>query len=387
MESKVMTAWRRVIELSIGDADLARLSSIARSRTEPASRVERARMLLAYREDPSFFAVSQALGVHHQTVQRCIERALAYGPMAALDDRPRPGKEPTITAEAKAWLVSLACRKAKELGYPHELWTTRLLARHAREHGPVEGHACFGKLAQGTVCKILDEQEVKPHKVRYYLERRDPEFAEKMAEVLCVYREVKILKEAAATSKKKPSDAVAIISYDEKPGIQAIANTAPDLPPKPGVHTTFARDHEYKRHGTVSLLAGIDLLTGQVHALVMDRHRSREFVEFLKLLDAAYPPHTAIKLILDNHSAHISKETKAWLADQPAGRFELTFTPKHGSWLNLIEVFFSKLARSVLRHIRVASKQELKDRIMAAMADINQHPVVHSWSYKLDKAA
>jgi transposase len=383
-----MTAWRQVIELSLERDDLAKLVSIARSRTESASRVERARMLLAYREDPSFFAVGLSLGVHHQTVQRCIERALAYGPMAALEDRPRPGKEPTITTEAKAWLVSLACRKAKDLGYPHELWTTRLLARHARERGPAEGHACLGKLVQGTVCKILNEQEVKPHKVRYYLERRDPEFKEKMAEVLCVYREVKLLKETAATSKKKKlSDAVAIVSYDEKPGIQAIATTAPDLPPKPGAHATFARDHEYKRHGTVSLLAGIDLLTGKVHALVKDRHRSREFIEFLKLLDRAYPTHTAIKVILDNHSAHISKETKVWLADQPAGRFEFTFTPKHGSWLNLVEGFFSKLARSVLRHIRVASKQELKDRIMAAMDEFNQHPVVHTWSYKLDQAA
>jgi transposase len=181
-----------------------------------------------------------------------------------------------------------------------------------------------------------------------------------MAEVLCVYRQVKILKETAAASKKKSSNAVAIISYDEKPGIQAVATTAPDLPPEPGVHAAFARDHEYKRLGTVSLLAGIDLVTGQVHALVKDRHRSREFVEFLQLLDAAYPTRTAIKLILDNHSAHISKETKAWLAQQPAGRFEFTFTPKHGSWLNLVEGFFSKLARSVLRHIRVASKQELK---------------------------
>jgi transposase len=383
-----MTAWRQVIELSLERDDLAKLVSIARWRTESASRVERARMLLAYREDPSFFAVGLSLGVHHQTVQRCIERALAYGPMAALEDRPRPGKEPTITTEAKAWLVSLACRKAKDLGYPHELWTTRLLARHAREHGPAEGHACLGKLVQGTVCKILNEQEVKPHKVRYYLERRDPEFKEKMAEVLCVYREVKLLKETAATSKKKkPNDAVAIVSYDEKPGIQAIATTAPDLPPEPGAHATFARDHEYKRQGTVSLLAGIDLITGKVHALVKDRHRSREFIEFLKLLDGAYPTHTAIKVILDNHSAHISKETKVWLADQPPGRFEFTFTPKHGSWLNLVEGFFSKLARSVLRHIRVASKQELKDRIMAAMDEFNQHPVVHTWSYKLDQAA
>jgi transposase len=161
--------------------------------------------------------------------------------------------------------------------------------------------------------------------------------------VLCVYREIQGLKKAAAKAKK-PSKPVAIVSYDEKPGIQAIATTAPDLPPKPGVHVTFARDHEYKRHGTLSLLAGIDLLTGKVHALVRDRHRSREFIEFLKLLDAAYPPQTAIKLILDNHSAHIARETKTWLAAQPARRFEFTFTPKHGSSLNLVDGFFSKFA-------------------------------------------
>ncbi len=263
------------------------------------------------------------------------------------------------------------------------MWTTRLLARHAREHGPAAGHASLANLAQGTLCKILNQHEVKPHKVRYYLERRDADFEAKMAEVLCVYREVAILKEAAASDNGK---AVAIVSYDEKPGVQAIGTTAPDLPPKPGEHACFGRDHEYVRRGTVSILAGIDLLTGKVHALVKDRHRSREFIEFLELLDKAYPTDTAIKVILDNHSAHISKETKAWLAQQPAGRFEFTFTPKHGSWLNLIEDFFSKLARSALRHIRVASKKELKDRIMAAIDDINLNPVIHSWTYKLDAA-
>ncbi len=381
-----MTAKRRVLALAISDEDVVRLSAIARSRTESASRVERARMLLAYRDDPSFFAVGRGLGVHHQTVQRCIERAIADGAMAALADRPRPGREPTITSEAKAWLVSLACCKAKALGYPHELWTTALLARHAREHGPAAGHDCLARLAQGTVCKILDRQAVKPHKLRYYLERRDPEFEAKMAEVLCVYREVAILKETAAAALE-PSKPVAVVSYDEKPGIQAIATTAPDLPPQPGRYSSFARDHEYRRLGTLSLLAGIDLLTGRVHALVKDRHRSREFVEFLKLLDATYPVDTAIRLILDNHSAHISKETKAWIAAQPAGRFTFTFTPKHGSWLNLIEGFFSKLARSVLRHIRVASKHELKDRILAGIDDINRHPVAHTWSYLLNTAA
>jgi len=154
-----MAAPRRVIELKMSGADLAQLKAIARSRTEPAARVERARALLAYRNDPSFFAVGRALGLHHQTVQRCIERAVAYGVVAALDDSPRPGREPVITVEARAWLVDLACRKAKDLGYPHEVWTTRLLAQHAREHGPAAGHACLSELAQGTVCKILDAED------------------------------------------------------------------------------------------------------------------------------------------------------------------------------------------------------------------------------------
>ena len=147
------------------------------------------------------------------------------------------------------------------------------------------------------------------------------------------------------------------------------------------------RDHEYKRHGTLTLMAGIDLLTGRVHALVKDRHRSREFIEFLRLLDAAYPADTAIEVILDNHSAHVSRETTSWLAAQPIGRFAFTFTPTHGSWLNIIEGFFSKLARSVLRHIRVNSKDELKQRLMAFINDVNRDPVVHTWRYKIDDAA
>jgi transposase len=377
-----MAAPRRVIDISIGDEDLARLETIARSRTEPASWVERARIILAYHADPSAYAVGAAVGVTHQTVQRCLDRAVRFGVMAALDDAPRPGKAPQITAEAQAWLISLACRKAKDLGYPHELWTMHLLARHVREHAIAAGHPCMANLARGTVCKILNRQEVKPHKVRYYLERRDEAFEEKMAELLCVYREVAVLRET-----KADTSSVAIISCDEKPGIQAIGNTAPDLPPVPGIHPTFTRDHEYKRHGTLSLLAGIDLLTGTVHARVEERHRSREFIGFLKLLDTAYPADTAIKLILDNHSAHISKETNAWLATRPEGRFTLVFTPKHGSWLNLVEGFFSKMTRSMLRHIRVASKAELKQRILAYLDNVNREPVIHTWTYKIDEAA
>jgi transposase len=122
----------------------------------------------------------------------------------------------------------------------------------------------------------------------------------------------------------------------------------------------------------VTLMAGIDLLTGQVRALIRDRHRSREFIAFLNTLDAAYPAATAIKVILDNHSAHVSRETKAWLAARPEGCFQFVFTPKHGSWLNLVEGFFAKAARSVLRHIRVNSKHELKQRITEFINDLNR---------------
>ena len=329
-----MVAPRRVIALPTDAEPRQRLLEISRSRTAPTGRVERARIILAYLDDPSAYAVARAIGVTQQTVTRCLERAAELGVIEALDDRPRAGRDPIITAEAKTWLVALACRKAKELGYPHELWTTRLLAAHARQHGPSAGHPSLAKLAQGTVCKILAEHEVKPHKVRYYLEKRDPEFEPKMAEILCVYRQVAMLRGQAEGDQSQGEDSsgsLAIISYDEKPGIQAIATTAPDRPPLPGKSPTVMRDHEYKRHGTLTLMAGIDLFTGHVHALVKERHRSREFIEFLKLLDAAYPADTAIEVILDNHSAHVSRETTTWLAAQPIGRFTFTFTPTHGS--------------------------------------------------------
>src|SRR3954466_1488061 len=149
-----MANWRQAVELAMTDEEIENLASIARSRSEAARRVERAQILLAYRQKPSFFAVGQRLGLHHQTVKRSVERALAYGPLVALDDRPRPGKEPTITPEAKAWLVSLACDKAKDHGYPHELWTTRLLARHARENARAAGHESLANLVQARCARF-----------------------------------------------------------------------------------------------------------------------------------------------------------------------------------------------------------------------------------------
>ena len=227
------------------------------------------------------------------------------------------------------------------MGYAQELWTTRLLAQHIRKQAMAAGHPSLRKLGLGTVSKILSANQVRPHRIQYYLERRDPEFDVGMVQVLHVYWEVEAWRENGAP----PPDLAAVLSYDEKHEIQAIQNTAPELGTIPGKHAAIGRDQEYVRHGTVSLLAGIDLLPGEVLGLVRKQNRSAEFIEFLKLADAHYPAGTRIRIVLDSHSAHISRPTHSFLARLP-NRFEFIFTPKHGSRLNLIESFFGKMAKT-----------------------------------------
>ena len=276
------------------------------------------------------------------------------------------------------WVVHLACTKPKDLGYAAELWTRKALAAHVRQQAEAAGYPSLARAAKCTVQRILDEQQLQPHKVKYYLERRDPEFESKMKEVLLVYQEVRVQNQAGAVATLGVAPTVITVSIDEKPGVQAIENTAPDLPPVPEKYPAVGRDHEYKRHGTLSILASLDLHDGHVVARVEERHRSREFVALLKDLDAYYPSEVTIRIILDNHSAHISKETRAYLATRP-NRFQYVHTPKHGSWLNLVETLFGKMAHTFLRQIRVQSKAELKERILLGIAEINAAPVVHRW--------
>ena len=160
-----------------------------------------------------------------------------------------------------------------------------------------------------------------------------------------------------------------MLSYDEKPGIQATATTSDDLMPDEK-HSTTNRDYEYKRLGTLSLLAAIDLQSGEAIPLVRDKHSSTEYIEFLKLLDDKYPKGDKIRIVLDNLKV--------------PGRFEFVFTPKHGSWLNMVEGFFSKMTRQMLRGICVKSKEELTNRIYRYFAEINEEPIVFHWKYNLD---
>ena len=369
----------RRAQLKLSNKETEVLTSLSQSRSEPAGRVQRAAILLRYHAGDTVSEIARSLGTNRPRVERCVSKALDLGVTQALADLPGRGRRKAVTAEGRAWVVALACQKPKDLGYAQELWTTRLLSKHIQKHCEAAGHPSLTKLGRGTVSKILSANHVHPHKIQYYLERRDPEFDAKMVQVLHVYKEVEIWRNKGESSP----DLVAVLSYDEKPGIQAIENTAPDLPPVPGKHSAVGRDHEYVRHGTLSLLAGIDLLSGEVLALVRKRHRSVEFIEFLKLADAHYPAGARIRVVLDNHSAHISKETRAFLATLP-NRFEFTFTPKHGSWLNLVESFFGKMAKTLLRGIRVASADELKERIELYLKEINETPVVFRWKYKIE---
>jgi len=217
--------------------------------------------------------------------------------------------------------------------------------------------------------------ELKPHRIRYYLERRDPDFDGKMQEVLMACQEVSL---QAETSGASGEPAVYSVSVDEKPGIQALGACAPDLPPVPGRHRQPARDCEYRRHGSLSILAALDLHSGEIIASVGKRHRSREFTGLLKRLDAHCPEGATIRIVLDSHSSHVSRETRECLATRP-GRFQYVHTPVHASWLNLVEVAFSKMARTFLRHIRVGSLEELRQRILQGIEEMNAEPVPFRW--------
>jgi transposase len=371
-----MARTSRRPRLLLTDEEKNRLDQLRQSKTAAFRDVQRAQILWRYHSGETVSQIARALKMTRKSVLKWIDKALQIGASVGMKDTPHKPREAVITDDAKAWVVHLACSKPKDLGYAAELWTRSALARHVRKHAIQAGYPALGKAAKATVQRILDAQTLRPHKVTYYLERRDPNFLAKMKDVLLVYQEVALQNEAALNGAPHPL--VITVSVDEKPGVQAIGNTAPDLPPVPRKHPTVARDHEYIRYGTVSILAALDLHDGHVTARVEERHRSAEFVALLQDLDAYYPPDSTIRMVLDNHSAHISKETRAYLATRP-NRFKYVLTPTHGSWLNIVETLFGKMTRTFLRGIRVRSKQDLKERILLGIAEINEMPVVHRW--------
>ena len=364
-------------KLEISDSDKTHLESLLRSRTMQAQIVQRARMLLLKSEGLSLDDIADKVGVNRKSVILCIEKYTDGGVENALTDAPGRGRNADITDDERSWIINIACQRPYELGYSAELWTQSRLTTYINGNAEAAGYTRLSTISKSSVQRILEEASIKPHKISYYCENRDPEFDEKMHNILVVYKQIEMQFDEHGNLLPFEGTKVNTISYDEKPGIQAIANTSPDRMPI-STNGYRQRDYEYKRLGTLSLLAGIDLLSGEAIPLVRESHKSSDFIEFLKILDSKYPENEKIRLILDNHSSHISKETRKFLDTKP-NRFEFVFTPKHGSWLNMIEGFFSKMTRQMLRGIRVLSKEELSERIYQYFSEVNEVPVVFRW--------
>ena len=376
---------RKASTIILSSEDRAYLETQTKARTIQAQTVERARILLLKADGFSIDAIADKTDLNRKSVMLCVNKYVEGGVENALFDAPGRGRNAEITDDEKAWIINIACQKPVDLGYSAEVWTRALLTKHINEFAEAAGHIRLATISQSKVRTILEEADIKPNKIKYYCENRDPDFDQKMHNVLLVYKQLSLQfdEDGKLLPFDEDSEVVHVLSYDEKPGIQAIATTSEDLHPDEK-HSTFSRDYEYKRLGTVSLLAGIDLQTGEAIPLVSDTHNSSDYIRFLKLLDSKYPKGDKIRLILDNLKVHTSDETRKYLATVP-GRFEFVFTPKHGSWLNLIEGFFSKLTRQSLRGIRVKTKEELIARIYKYFEEVNESPVVYHWKYKLDE--
>lgn len=371
-----------VINLSADDREY--LEAQTRARTIQAQTVNRARILLLKADGCSIDDIADKVGINRKSVMLCLNKYAEGGVENALFDAPGRGRNAQITDDEKAWIINIACQKPRDFGYAAETWTYAKLTTHINRNAEKAGFIRLSTIHKSTVHTILDDAEIKPFRIRYYCENRDPDFDDKMHNVLLVYKQLSMQfdEDGNFIPWGDDKETVHVLSYDEKPGIQAIATTSEDLLPD-GKHSTINRDYEYRRLGTLSLLAGIDLQTGEAIPLLSETHNSKDYIEFLKILDSKYPKGDKIRLVLGNLKVQTSEETRKYLATVP-GRFEFVFTPRHGSWLNMVEGFFSKMTKQMLRGIRVKSKAELAERIYQYFNEINEEPIVFHWKYRLD---
>lgn len=371
--------------ISLTVEDKVMLNCILQQSTIEARKYIRAKILLLKDGSNSNEYIAEKLDITVPTVRLCIEKYVAGGIENALNDCKGRGRKNEISDADITWVINKACQKPKDFGYSAEFWYPSGFHRFIRSISVAEGHPRLENVSEYALRQMLNNAKIRPFKVTYYCEKRDLNFDTKMHDVLVVYKQVNL--QFDADGKLKPFEGTPIhtLSYDEKPGIQAIGSSTEDRPPVSNgdKSSSFMRDYEYIRHGTLSLLAAIDLLTGEAIPLVNPTHKSSDFISFLKLLDNKYPDGDKIRLILDNHSAHTSKETQEYLNAVP-GRFEFVFTPTHGSWLNMVEGFFSKLTKQMLNGIRTSNVTELEERIYQYFEEINEVPVPYHWSYNLD---
>lgn len=329
------------------------LEARVRATTTPQRDALRAKIILLAADGVSSRRISKEVGMHESHVAMWRQRFLAEG-VDGLKDAPRPGRPPVYDAEDRLKIVALATAQ-RDPDEPEATWTYEALAEALREEVGI---------SRSQLWRFLDALDIKPHKVRGWLNRReDPEFWDRVRDVCGLYL-------------SKPEAAV-VFSVDEKTSIQAKQRLAPTSAAKPG--EAPRQEFEYRRHGTASLLAALEVHSGQVLATDIARNNSITFIAFLEDLDTKIDRSLEVHLVLDNGSSHTSKATRTWLVEHP--RFVAHYTPKHASWLNQVELFFSVLTRRVIKHGNFSSREDLVSKIMRFIEARNESARPFAWTY------
>jgi transposase len=337
--------------LPVTDEQRSVLEKLIRSRTAPHRDVQRAMVLLMASDGFANTRIATAVGVAPMTVKAWRDRFSEDGLKDFSSVRPGRGRKPSIPAAKVEEIVRWTLHETP-VGETH--WSCRSMAARAG-------------VSPATVQRIWSARGLQPHRVETFKLSNDPRFEEKLVDVVGLYL--------------NPPENTIVLCMDEKSQIQALDRTQPSLPIKPGRAGTMT--HDYKRNGTTTLFAALDVLTGSVIGQCLPRHRHIEFLKFLRTIDRAVPQGLQIHLILDNYATHNHPNVKAWLAKHP--RFELHFTPTSSSWLNMIEIFFSQLTDKAIRRGIFHNVPALIDAIEAYLATHNARPEPFQWTATADQ--
>jgi transposase len=349
MEVEMAAAAKRI---EIGVEDRRELERVVRSRKAERRLVERARIVLAAGEGRSAARIAGEVGCSQRTVMKWRRRFEADG-VAGLRDAPRPGRPLVHGPQVRARLIALACTRpaASANGLRRTRWTH---AELASEVGMSESQAH----------EILRAAEIRPHLLeQWVMSELGPDFDAQAAEVCGLYLD--------------PPEGTLVVSIDEKTGIQAKAPTRPDAQPRPT--KPARREHEYTRNGTQNLFAALRVHTGEVSAMPAKTRNRFDLLRFLDQLEREIPAGKEVIAISDNLSTRTTQEVSDWLADHPRWRF--VFTPKHASWLNQVEIFFSILARRLLKRGAFTSEHDLAQQMLAFVETYNQTARPFNWTY------
>jgi len=340
--------WSAARSIALRPGDRSRLESWIASKSTPQSIAQRARIVLLAAQGQPNNAIAKELGITRMTVLDWRRRYVTDGAdaLAEIKASTRGGGLPALP-DAKVQAIIDATLHSKPSNATH--WSCRSMAKAQR-------------VSSATVQRIWEAHGLKPHRVRTFKLSTDPHFREKLTDVVGVYL--------------NPPDKAVVLCVDEKSQIQALDRTQPGLPLKRGRCGTLT--HDYKRHGTASLFAALNVAEGTIIGQCYGRHRHQEFLRFLKRLEAAYPDDLELHLILDNYGTHTYPTVRTWLAARP--RFVLHFTPTSSSWLNLIERWFRELSDKQLRRGIFRSVAELTAAIREFIARYNRNPKPFVWT-------